>query len=256
MPMSPRLLRPRASGAFSPRSIANLGLWLDAADTSTFTFNSGNVSEWRDKSGGNRHATQSTAANQPLMRSFYSGISVPSGWDLAGRFMEIPTGLSLSRNVAGFSAFFVAQTDFSANSQTLFAATTSAATSRINIAVNNSGLGGTGYNAGGRRLDADSAQFAVGGTVTTAKRVMGYVFDYANTDVFIRLDGVATASNLSYQTAGSTSNTDSTVVRVLGFGNNWFGDLAEVIIVQRAVTATETTAIERYLGKKWGITVA
>jgi hypothetical protein len=62
--MSPRLLRPLASG-FNPKSIAGLYLWLDAADSSTVTLNSNNVSEWRDKSGSSRHFAQSAAGLQP-----------------------------------------------------------------------------------------------------------------------------------------------------------------------------------------------
>jgi hypothetical protein len=63
--MNARLLRPIASGKFDPRSIAGLRLWLDADDASTFTFNGTNVSQWRDKSGNNVHANQATAQNQP-----------------------------------------------------------------------------------------------------------------------------------------------------------------------------------------------
>ena len=42
-------------------------LWLDAADSSTITLNGSTVSEWRDKSGNGRHATQTTAASQPTL---------------------------------------------------------------------------------------------------------------------------------------------------------------------------------------------
>lgn len=42
-----------------------LSLWLDAADASTITLNGSTVSQWNDKSGNGRHATQATAANQP-----------------------------------------------------------------------------------------------------------------------------------------------------------------------------------------------
>lgn len=48
-------------------------LWLDAADASTITLNGGNVSQWNDKSGNGRHATQATAANQPT----YSATNFP-----------------------------------------------------------------------------------------------------------------------------------------------------------------------------------
>lgn len=40
-------------------------LWLDADDNSTITLNGSNVSQWNDKSGNERHATQETAVNQP-----------------------------------------------------------------------------------------------------------------------------------------------------------------------------------------------
>ena len=44
---------------------ADLALWLDAEDTDSITLNGSTVSQWSDKSGNDRHATQSTAANQP-----------------------------------------------------------------------------------------------------------------------------------------------------------------------------------------------
>ena len=44
---------------------SSLALWLDAADSSTITLNGSDVSQWNDKSGNAKHATQATAANQP-----------------------------------------------------------------------------------------------------------------------------------------------------------------------------------------------
>ncbi len=55
---SPRLWTP------ADLPIGMLSVWLDAADLSTITIATG-VSQWRDKSGNNAHATQTTAANQP-----------------------------------------------------------------------------------------------------------------------------------------------------------------------------------------------
>lgn len=64
MSMSPRLLRPRATG-FNPKSISGLVAWFDADDVSTFTLNGTAVSEWRDKSGNGYSVSQGTANNQP-----------------------------------------------------------------------------------------------------------------------------------------------------------------------------------------------
>lgn len=45
--------------------LLSTALWLDATDASTITLNGTTVSQWNDKSGNGRNATQSTAANQP-----------------------------------------------------------------------------------------------------------------------------------------------------------------------------------------------
>jgi len=60
--------------AFSPADLADLALWLDATDASTITLDgSNNVSQWDDKSGNARHATQAAALNRPTYLS--SGIN-------------------------------------------------------------------------------------------------------------------------------------------------------------------------------------
>ncbi len=55
--------RPGAVG-WTPAQLST-ALWLDAADAGTITLNGSTVSQWNDKSGNGRNATQSTAANQP-----------------------------------------------------------------------------------------------------------------------------------------------------------------------------------------------
>lgn len=66
---TPELLRPVA--------------WFDAADLSTITITT-DVSEWRDKSGNGRHATQSSAGNRPIYSAFslqgLPGLTVQDDW--------------------------------------------------------------------------------------------------------------------------------------------------------------------------------
>jgi len=47
----------RNTAPLNPSSISNLALWLDAADTATITTSSGYVTQWNDKSGNSRHAS-------------------------------------------------------------------------------------------------------------------------------------------------------------------------------------------------------
>jgi hypothetical protein len=50
---------------WTPARLTNLAMWLDAADESTITLNGSTVSQWNDKSGNGRNASQATAALQP-----------------------------------------------------------------------------------------------------------------------------------------------------------------------------------------------
>lgn len=66
MPMSPRLLRPRVSGGFDPRTISGLGFWYDFSDTATVTLDENSlIQQVSDKSGNSRTVTQGTAASRP-----------------------------------------------------------------------------------------------------------------------------------------------------------------------------------------------
>ena len=52
---------------WSPSDLGSaLALWLDADDADSVTLNGSSVSQWNDKSGNNRHASQNTATQQPL----------------------------------------------------------------------------------------------------------------------------------------------------------------------------------------------
>lgn len=54
------------TGPWTPADLgASLALWLDADDASTITLNGSTVSQWDDKSGNSRHASQAVAASQP-----------------------------------------------------------------------------------------------------------------------------------------------------------------------------------------------
>jgi len=77
MAMNPRLLRPLASGITDPSLISGLGLWLDAADSTTlFDADTGGslpaadgaVGRWEDKSGSGRNCTQGTPNNRPIRK--------------------------------------------------------------------------------------------------------------------------------------------------------------------------------------------
>ena len=86
------------------------------------------------------------------------------------------------------------------------------------------------------------------------------VLDYGNSDAFLYENGTLLNSNTSFQTDGNTSDTDSDFVHIGatggGLGSFLDGFIGEIILYQRALSATERQRVERHLGRKWGITVA
>lgn len=72
-------------------SLITTALWLDAADASTITESGGAVSQWNDKSGNARHATQGTAASRPVVTA--NGLANKSviTFDGSNDFMDVVT---------------------------------------------------------------------------------------------------------------------------------------------------------------------
>jgi len=265
MPMNPRLLRPLASGAFSPNQISGLAVWLDAADDSTVTLNGSTVSEWRDKSGNQRHFAQSTAASQPeYVSGGQNGKSLIR--NATNKFLRRESGGS----VLSESLSYLGQT-----THTIFIAWNPNALSASNYifwAWNpadsvNDRLQLTGPSASGANglYTIDSGAFTNSRLTTTAN-----AFTVAVPHVVtFRRDGSAFASwgngnNIGTATRGSAAAVDYsgtfglfTDVQANGnAGVSAAGDLYEVICYDRAVTDAERQSIERYIGTKWSIVVA
>lgn len=52
-------------GPWTPANISGLAAWYDAQDADTITESLGSISQWDDKSGNGRHASQGTGSQQP-----------------------------------------------------------------------------------------------------------------------------------------------------------------------------------------------
>jgi hypothetical protein len=86
---SPKTITNTITAGFDPTTIAGLQVWYDGNDASSVTLVSGKVSQWSDKSGNARHATQSNATYRPT----YSSNSIV----FSNTFL-LPTSLPLSTN--------------------------------------------------------------------------------------------------------------------------------------------------------------
>jgi hypothetical protein len=235
-------------------------MWLDASNDGSLTLNGNTVSEWRDLSGNGRHVAQATPASQPnAVNRTQNGrrvLDYTGGQEMLGNAAT----LGFLRNVSG--ATIIAAVKWDALSTISLGYTAVIFSSGANSTQARAALGSvapvvSSLSGGGRRVDADSFN-RVNGTGTTNPRIASAVFDYANSDAFIYAESSLAGSNTSFQTTGNTSDTDSLAVSV-GGGNGanlldgWIG---EVLVWPRVLTDAQRLQVERYLGRKWGITVA
>jgi len=245
MSMSPRLLRPRATG-FNPRSIPGLALWLDASDSSSYTIATG-VSEWRDKSGNERTFSQSTGNNQPTVSANAQNGKTALTFDGTNDSFSGPATFSLTST---HSVFVVTNP------------TVRKVASFLSGAVGAELIYGDGSASfSGSKFGAFGLARAVygGGTITTgAYQVVSVVCSGSTmpTDLSMWTNGSGGA--VSVVTAGTAPVAAITAPLAIGSagGTFWNGSVGEMLIYSRALNNTERLMVERGLGKKWGITVA
>jgi hypothetical protein len=261
MPMSPRLLRPRQAGGFDPRSLSGLAVWLDGKDNSsvlnsispdTPATTTQTVRRWLDRSGGANNADQETGTNQPIYQS--GGLL-----DFDGTNDRLSlSNLGLARNKTFLAVFAVFRPDV-----------TTSATRHLFMFRNNSTLARAGCDIasngtlaiGGRRLDADSFQGVSSSALSNGTTyVLSAIFDYGGRNLVLRLNGTTANSSATFQAGGATSDTDSAEVTVGGFVGSltFFDGKFGAFLVYNGATLTQPqwSAIERYLGARYGVAVA
>lgn len=238
MGMSPRLMRPRATG-LNPKTISGLFAWYDASDASSVTLNGTTVSQLNDKSGNGRNLVQGTALSQPAYVS--NGINgkpaiAPDGVD---------DNLALSASITAFLPRYV-----------------------IGVFKPVSDNGGPYLHAGGA-----NDGLGLGQGVTTHDS-NGYNIVALHDTIAWKASGIAMTQNagviISYKYAtcvfrsfpyGNADLADAAIVSATNIslggyatGNRYTdGYIGEVLIYTTVPSASDESRIEKYLGAKWGV---
>ena len=268
--MTSFLINPYRFGRVVPWTPANIttALWLDASDASTVTTVSGAVSQWNDKSGNARHATQGTAANRPTYTSAgQNGLNVLT---LDGSNDSMALGSNLALGTA-HTVVIAAK-----NSATITTATS-----------------GQMLLSGGSYVDSSTSEWLFGagsltGNLTDERLFSLVVADFGgNAEVFGRGKTNADVSgglivSESFTTAGnaftgrlngsadyaaassaggfsSTSTRYPTFTRGIGYrfsnaANYWNGQVWEIVLATSELSLSNIERIEGYLAHKWGLT--
>jgi len=230
-----------SGSTWSPLALAPK-LWLDAADTDTITLNGSTVSQWDDKSGLNRHATQATAGNQPA--------NTPAGLDgkrvltFDGSNDFFSVDLDFLANVS-HSAFIVTKPTIYSN---IYGAATAAAGAKsLHIGFN----GSANYRMNFWANDygpALTANFRAG-----SANILNFAWT-SGIGKQIFANGGSEGSNTNAGTIGTMSGGGRIGHTTTASHGAFGGDIAEFIILTGTVNLADRESLEGYLAHKWGLT--
>jgi hypothetical protein len=237
----------RPTGGFDPRTIPGITLWLDAADTSALTIDTG-VSAWRNKAGtGITSFVQGTGNSQPL-----SGTATVNG-----------------RNVLVFDGVddFMTATDPFMTGATYGTLPFTMWVVQQIVAATNFGMTYTTGNGFEFRQNATTGQMQVnsdtGTTVHTfatsstgVTEVVSLVFPSGATNNLFWRGGVAQVLSGTATAKPATSTATHTIGRRTAGANPASVRVCEIIAAQSQPSDTLRAQVDRYLGAKWGVTIA
>ena len=233
--------------AFSPLDLSP-GLWVDAADVTTITGSTSTVSQWRDKSGNNRHLNQTTASYRPTYKwNAQNGLSVVS-FDGSNDYMD-GTGLGTPGSI---SAFAVINRHSAVANGVLLASDGAWSGTKLHLATDSNGLnskmalngGGSIVGSNTKTLNAWSIDTFHRGDVTNWGST-GTIFHNGSTDATASL-GANTLLSLSAFNIGNWHDGSSRQ-------RHLDGDLAELIIYTANLSDHDRQRVEVYLARKWGL---
>jgi len=268
MGMNPRLLRPTASG-FDPRRIAGLEAWFDASDLSTMAQNSNGttaatatsdpVGYWADKSGKGRHAKQTTNNNRPTVQLADKNGRAGLDFDGSNDFFVCDPGANY-----GITYFIAAMRRTGATPSGVFGW---AAVAGLFTISNVAGITASANGASFQQA-ALSHGFLFGLVGASASngviRRNGTVLPSINSGVFNTWHAEVlpntTDTNVVVMQANTTLTTGANYLMI---GLDPFSAVRvypmrmyELLAFSSFPTTSQLQAIERYLGGKWGITIA
>ena len=282
MPLPPFVI-PR----FDPRRIPGLQAWYDAADSASVTLDSGRVSQWSDKSGFGRHATNTTSGStQPsYTAAARNGLNVVRFAAASTQRLTVPSSTATFKFLHdGTPCWWISVNTFGtvSNPQTeyvLFQTTPSSLSSGISMAYDDSYAGAndaaslTAYRAVSGTYSATTLNAASTAFLSSYQNILtpntlltiDCLLDVSNATAASRLalsvNGAAAISANVRTNAPSVANASGNMVfgaYLVGgtFSSPLQGDICELMFFSQQPTAAARDLIRRYLGAKWGVTVA
>jgi hypothetical protein len=229
-------------------------LWLDATDQRTVRLDGdGRVGEWRDKSGNNRHFTQTTPANRPTYSLSGMNARPCLGFDGVFGLRRLATQMGTLSSGTQMTIYAVSETrdrpwNIIISNQYNLENGSSNQTQRFESSLRNN-------TTNTHRLAVNNTDVAtIGTTAIGEKYVSGFVYGGANQPSFMHLNGVTDTFTSSQALPSSLANANSAwFIGDTRSGNLAVGKISEIIAFDRVLTTDERGIIERYLNDKYRV---
>ncbi len=215
-------------------------LWLDADDADTLTVDGNTVSEWRDKSGNLRHATQGTSSFQPTATTAGLNGKNTLSFDGSSDYLNV----DLDFMAGGSHSAFIVVADVTNYSNIYGAANGGNGSNSLHVGFRDSNSYRMNY-WGHDWYGNVSSNFAPAGSI------LNYVWQVGSPkQIFANGNSEGSGHNANPPGTMSGGGRLGKVVTHPHFG----GKIAEVIICSGTVSTAERKNIEGYLAHKWGLT--
>ncbi len=235
------VIMPNVSYAdFSPTSVANLQLWLDASQgvTKDGIIPAGDgdaVQQWNDQSGNSNDATQDTLGSRPVLHTnVFNGKST----------------LRFDGTVFMTTASFL---DSSFDNDFTFFIVSNKLTTDLTVTTSNQG--GPWYSARTTGFVANTSHLSSIQSTTDSFADTQFGVGTFRYDGAVKTFGFKTASTTYLSTEDATGDLgldgSLTIGQLPGGGFGYDGDIPEIIMYNRALSDTEVHQVENYLMLKY-----
>ena len=229
---------------FSPRQIPGCSLWLDAADSSTITIQTG-VSQWNDKSGQGRHVTQLTTSLQPVYSSVSNALVFNSN-----AWLGIPNALAA---ITPTYTIFVVDKRASASVHFFIGMHTNTG-ANVALVLGYNGTT-TSHHTTAHITDCMVTIPAYAGT-SEPRRLARYDYTGSLRDTYINGGQLSTIQSFSATLpTWNNANVGAGYYIAGTSGLDWWyvGNIHEIIFYNNVLTTEQSQQIESYLAQKWSL---
>ena len=237
------LLRRGTSTPFTPASLSGLSMWLDPTDSATLTLSGSQIVDISDKSGNGNHATQPTAASRPLTGGSINGLNAMI-FDGTDDFFNLGAGIA-GIMTGAVTAFIVALSDNAGDASQLLMGFGTATTAPRGATIFQTATQLQGYH---RTTVAPT-------NLTFTRNTTPFLACLRRNNGSVRVWGNGGTSAYGSDSEDVTA-TLGTIGAAGAAANRFDGQIAEIIIYNRALSSAEMNLVNNYLAAKWGLTVA